>query len=252
MKCKLTIAYDGTSYEGWRSQRAEHGVAHQIECAWQQCFACEAQLVSSSRTDSGVHARGLVAHSTWPNEKFSTLQIAAQLNARLPETIRIMEVEAVTDSFDARFDALGKEYRYTIWNHAAMHPLLRDRAWHVPKRLDLANMREAASALIGTHDFRSFTVKREGELGNSVRRLHRCEIVAIDHEITIILEGEGFLYKMCRAIVGTLVQLGEGKISVSEIKAMLSPNEKRPCSMIAPAQGLTLWGVIYADSHERD
>ena len=245
MKCKLTIAYDGTPYEGWRSQRAEHGVAHQIELAWQRCFSCAANLISSSRTDSGVHARELVTHSSWPNKKFSASQIAVQLNARLPETIRIMTVEAVADSFDARFDALGKEYRYTIWNHAAMHPLLRDRAWHVPKRLDLTSMREAAAALIGTHDFRSFTVNREGELGNSVRRLQRCEIVSIDHELTIILEGEGFLYKMCRAIVGTLVQIGEGKISVSEIKVMLDPRDSKSCGMIAPAHGLSLWKVHY-------
>jgi tRNA pseudouridine38-40 synthase len=250
MKCKLTIAYDGTPYEGWRSQRAEHGVAHQIELAWQRCFSCEANLISSSRTDSGVHARGLVAHSTWPNEKFSASQIVAQLNAQLPETIRIMEVETVVDCFDARYDATGKEYRYTIWNHAAMHPLLRERAWHAPKPLQLNAMREAAAALVGEHDFRAFTVKREGELGNAVRRLQRCEIHTNDHEITIILDGSGFLYKMCRAIVGTLVQIGEGKISVSEINAMLDPHDAKSCGMIAPAQGLTLWRVIYADPNE--
>lgn len=247
MKCKLTIAYDGKPFEGWRSQRAEFGVAHQIELAWLQCFSCEANLVSSSRTDSGVHAHGLVASTSWPNEKFTPSQIAAQLNARLPDTIRIMHVEAAADSFDARYDAMGKEYRYAIWNHATMHPLLRERAWHVPKKLDLASMREAAAALVGEHDFRAFTVKREGELGNAIRLLHRCEIVHADHEITMILEGSGFLYKMCRAIVGTLVQLGEGKISVREIDQMLDPSESQSCGMIAPAHGLTLWKVDYPE-----
>lgn len=245
MKAKLTIAFDGRAYEGWRSQRADKGVRHVIEQAWRATLGIDPQLVSSSRTDSGVHARGLVAHAHWGIATIAAEQIPAIINAQLPSDIRIMSATSVTESFDARFDCIGKEYRYTIWNHPVMNPLLENHAWHTKKPLDLAIMQQLATCFEGRHDFRSFTVKREGELTNTFRHLQHVSLTAKEHEIEIRIHGDGFLYKMCRAIVGTMVQVGEGKIPFARAIHLLEKPELYASGLIAPAHGLTLWQVDY-------
>src|SRR5207237_5784445 len=113
------------------------------------------------------------------------------------------------------------------WNHFAMNPLLRNQAWHVPKKLDVAAMRNAAKFFVGQHDFKSFTANRGDELENSVRTLTRCEIKRSGAQLTFIIEGDGFLYKMCRGIVGTLAQTGLGKFPANEIKKMLAKKDRR-------------------------
>jgi tRNA pseudouridine38-40 synthase len=245
MKCKLTIAFDGTAYEGWRSQRADHGVQHVIEKAWLHKFQTDPQFISSSRTDSGVHAMGLVAHAIMPNEKIPAHKIPEIINASLPADIRIVAAKKVTDSFDARFDAIGKEYRYQVSNHPVMNPLLRLHAWHVPKELDQDAMKAAANLFIGTHDFKAFTAKRNGILADTTRTLSRCEIKHSGSLITCRIEGNGFLYKMCRAIVGSIIRVGSGASTTQEINEALNAKASPKSRMIAPAHGLTLWKVRY-------
>jgi tRNA pseudouridine38-40 synthase len=147
--------------------------------------------------------------------------------------------------FHARFDASGKQYRYFVWNHLAMNPLLRRQAWHVGRPLDLAAMRKAAKVFLGKHDFKSFAGTRPYEIESTVRTLCRCEIKRSGPLLTFMIEGDGFLYKMCRGIVGTLVQVGQGKIAVEDIKKILSSKDRRAAGMTAPAQGLVLWKVFY-------
>ena len=247
LKFKLTIAYDGTSYQGWQSQKSGKGVQDQIESALGKLFASKPVVQGSSRTDAGVHAFGLVAHFSIPKDEFRmpARHLALAINACLPEDIRVRAAAQAPLSFNARFDASGKEYRYSVWNHPVMNPLLRRDAWHVPRPLDLEAMREAARAFVGRHDFRSFTANRGDVLEDAVRTLARCELKRSGSRVTFISEGEGFLYKMCRAIVGTLVQVGYGKFPASEIRKMLDHQDRRVAGMNAPAHGLVLWKVFY-------
>jgi tRNA pseudouridine38-40 synthase len=127
-----------------------------------------------------------------------------------------------------------------------MNPLLRDRAWHVPKKLDLAPMRAAARRFVGRHDFKSFAATHPYEVGPTVRTVSRCEIQRRGPLLTFLIEGDGFLYKMCRGIVGTLVQLGKGRFQESDIQQMLEARDRRVAGMTAPAHGLVLWKVFYA------
>lgn len=247
MKWKLTLAFDGRDFDGWQSQPSGRGAQDRVEQALARLFPCAPNLISSSRTDAGVHARGLVAHFEVPREQFhmEPRRLALSINALLPETIRVRSAARVGDGFHARFDAIGKEYRYRIWNHAAMNPLLRNQAWHVPRRLDFEAMRMAASLLVGRHDFRSFTSSRDGVLGDTFRTLNRCELRRSGCDLTVILDGSGFLYKMCRGIAGTLVQIGEGKIAAESMAEILKAGDRRFAGVNAPAHGLVLWRVRY-------
>jgi tRNA pseudouridine38-40 synthase len=126
-----------------------------------------------------------------------------------------------------------------------MNPLLRKTAWHVPRKLDLKAMRAAAKLFVGKRDFKSFAGTQNYEMKTTVRRVTRCEVKKSGVQYTFIIEGNGFLYKMCRGIVGTIVQVGQGKIAVEEIKGILARRDRRVAGMTAPAHGLVLWKVFY-------
>lgn len=247
LKIKLTIAYDGTAYQGWQVQKIGTGVQEKVEAALAKIFPGVKRIHSSSRTDTGVHALGMVAHFEIAKEQFNmpVRKLALALNAHLPEDIRIVSAARCRPDFHARFDAKGKQYRYVVWNHAAMNPLLRHRAWHVPRRLDLAAMRAAAKLFVGRHDFQSFSANPGYAKESTVRTLTRCEVKKSGPQFTFIIEGDGFLYKMCRGIVGTIVQVGLGKFPPAEVKTMLAKCDRRVAGMTAPAHGLVLWKVFY-------
>lgn len=247
-KFKLTIAFDGTGYEGWQSQASGRGVCNQLDAALARLFGDNLPPVaSSSRTDAGVHAWGLAAHAEIPAPRFRMAEthLALALNACLPDDIRVRSAVQVGSSFHARFDAVSKQYRYQIWNHPVMNPLLRGQSWHVPQPLDQESMAIAAEKFIGTHDFRAFTSNRSGVLGDSHRTLTRCDIRHRGPSLTVILQGSGFLYKMCRAIVGTLVAIGRNPENAAEVKELLAPADRAAAGMNAPAHGLVLWKVLY-------
>ena len=248
IKVKLTIAYDGSAYQGWQVQRTGVGVQQKIEDALGKLFPSVKRLRSSSRTDTGVHALGMAADVDVPKEelKMPLRKLPLALNAWLPEDIRIVSAQRVSAHFHARFHARAKQYRYFVWNHATMNPLLRRQAWHVPGKLDLPAMRAAAAHLLGRHDFRSFAATHSYPIQDSVRTLTRCDIRRRGALLTWIIEGDGFLYKMCRGIVGTLVQLGRGKFGQAELRRMLAAKDRRVAGMTAPAHGLVLWKVLYA------
>nr|WP_226895547.1 tRNA pseudouridine(38-40) synthase TruA [Luteolibacter marinus] len=243
----MTLAFDGAAYHGWQGQRSGRGVEDQVQAALGRLFPGASPLVASSRTDAGVHARGLVAHFEAPRDEFKMppRHLALAINALLPDDIRVLAAVRVRAAFNARFDAISKQYRYTVWNHPVMDPLRRGQAWHVPRPLNVAAMRAAAALFVGTHDFRAFTSKRPGVLKDPVRTLTRCEVRRRGPELTVVIEGSGFLYKMCRAITGTLVQLGEGRLPADGIGAMLAGGDRRTAGMNAPAHGLVLWQVRY-------
>jgi tRNA pseudouridine38-40 synthase len=248
LKFKLTIAYDGTGYEGWQVQKTGTGVQEKVETALAKLFPSHPRVHSSSRTDTGVHALGMVAHFEVPPSecKMAARKLALALNAWLPEDIRVLAAARARQDFHARFQATGKQYRYCVWNHAAMNPLLRRTAWHVPRPLDLRAMRAAAPSFVGRHDFQSFAANPGYAKASTVRTLTRCALTRRGPLLTFIIEGDGFLYKMCRGIVGTLVQVGLSKFPAEEVRRMLEKKDRRVAGMTAPAQGLVLWKVSYA------
>jgi tRNA pseudouridine38-40 synthase len=252
MKFKLVIAYDGTAYAGWQTQKTGTGVQQKVEAALAKLFPSRPAVHSSSRTDTGVHALGMLAHFEVPGTEFKmpVRKLALAINAWLPEDVRVLSASRATEKFHARFDAAGKQYRYFVWNHTAMNPLLRQSAWLVTRPLDLKAMRAAAPLFVGRHDFKSFAANRNYEMESTARRLTRCDFKKSGRQLTFIIEGDGFLYKMCRGIVGTLVQVGLGKFPPGEIRRMLARKDRRMAGMTAPAHGLVLWKVFYSKSSQ--
>lgn len=246
-KFKLTIAYEGTAYQGWQVQKIGTGVQEKVEAVLARYFSSRPRLHSSSRTDTGVHALGMVAHFEVPKteDKIPLARLAIALNAFLPEDIRVLHATRAKADFHARFDAGGKQYRYFVWNHHAMNPLLVGRAWHVPRQLDYAKMKAAAKLFVGKHDYKSFAANHPYEMETTVRTLSRCDVKKSGQQYTFVIEGDGFLYKMCRGIVGTLVQCGYGRFTITDVKAMFAKTNRCSAGMSAPACGLVLWKVFY-------
>lgn len=247
-RIKLTIAYDGTRYAGWQVQKNDLGVQQVVQEAIARVFPEATPLHGSSRTDTGVHAIGMVGHFDLSRARLKTLPIRKlplTLNAHLPPDIRVMAAARAANDFNSRFDASGKQYRYFVWNHHAMNPLLVNRAWNVRRKLNVAAMKNAAPLFLGRHDFRSLAATRPYVIEDTVRTLTRCDVKRSGDFFTFIIEGDGFLYKMCRAIVGTLVQVGEGKIAPEDVTAILEGRDRRRAGVNAPACGLVLWKVFY-------
>ena len=248
VKYKIVVAYDGTAYQGWQWQRIGLGVQQRVEEALVKLFPSSRRIDSSSRTDTGVHALGMVAHFQIPKaeDRIPAARLPIAINSLLPHDIRVQSAVRKPAKFHARFDATGKQYRYFVWSSVGMNPLLRHTAWHVPRKLDLKAMRAAAKLFVGERDFQSFAANPGYKRTTTVRNLTRCEIKKSGAQLTFIIEGDGFLYRMCRGIVGTLVQVGMGKFTPEEVETMLAKADRRVAGMSAPAHGLVLWKVYYS------
>jgi len=247
VRIRLVIGYDGARYAGWQRQPRDISVQQRVEEALARLFPSNPGVSGSSRTDTGVHAVGLSAHVDLPRERltYPPRKLVLALNAWLPEDIRILSAARAPARFHARFSACGKQYRYQVWNHPAHHPLWRTQSWHVPRPLDLAAMRTAAQAFVGRHDFLAFSASPGYERRHTLRTMTQCSVRRSGPLVTVVLEADGFLYKMCRGIVGTLVQVGLGRFSADAIAGMLAQRDRRLSGMSAPAQGLVLWKVFY-------
>lgn len=247
MRFRFLIAYDGAPFRGWQSQKGGEGIQDIIESALLSITGKPCRLHASGRTDAGVHALGQCAHADI-HTRLQTADLQRALNANLPPQIRILSVRRVPDSFHARFSAIGKIYRYRIWNTPVLPPLEYGRAWHIPRPLDLVAMRSAASLLEGRHDFASFSANRGKPTEDTVRTLHRIGIRRQGGLITLTFEAEGFLYKMARMLTGALCRVGLGKESEKDIAAHLDHPRVGAAVHVAPAEGLTLIRVRYPAS----
>lgn len=247
IRFRLTIAYDGTGYAGWQVQHSGIGVQQRVEEALRRIFPGVTRIHGSSRTDTGVHAEGMVAHVDVLRSECNIppAKILLAVNAHLPPDVRLFAVRKVASDFHARFDARGKEYRYRVWNHSAHHPLLSRISWHVPRKLNIGVMQTAATHFAGRHDFKSFAAQAGYEVSSTVRTLTQCKVLRKGPLLTFVIQGDGFLYKMCRGIVGTIVQVGLGKFSHTEIPGMFENRDRRVAGMSAPAHGLVLCKVFY-------
>jgi tRNA pseudouridine38-40 synthase len=246
-RLKLIVAYDGATFSGWQSQPNRNGVQDHLEMALAQICAERVPVHGAGRTDAGVHAIAQCAHADLPVRRYDADRWRSALNGVLPNTIRIMRSAFVSDSFHARFAAKGKIYRYRIWNHEVLPPLENGRAWHVHEPLDLAAMSRAVKSFRGRHDFASFAANRGVPVIDTVRTMREARLRRLGPLTTIEFDGNGFLYKMARLMVGALVHVGLRKISGAEIAGRLQRPERRisQAREVAPAGGLFLVRVRY-------
>lgn len=240
----MVIAYDGTNYAGWQVQPNGLTVQECIEAAIQKIGGSKVKLHGSGRTDQGVHARGQVAHADLPTH-ITPAGWRRALNALLPSDIRVMRVSKAKAGFHARKNALAKEYRYFICNAAVMPPQHRLYTLHYPGELDLNAMRQAATQLCGTNDFAAFTANPNRIVESTVRTVFKINVSRRCGIITILVKGDGFLYKMVRSIAGYLLRVGAGELPANSAGEILASRIRTARVPTAPPHGLFLWHVTY-------
>jgi len=242
-RIRLTIEYDGTNYVGWQRQPNGLSIQEVVESALQQVVGHTVQVVSSGRTDAGVHARGMVAHFD-TNFDLPMTAYREGVNAHLPVDIAITDAVVVSPEFHARYSALAKRYRYTLNIGATRSPLAARYSWHLRSPLDLESMRVAAAYLVGHHDFAAF--RSSGCVAKStVRDIFSIQIKTHGRMQYIDVIGSGFLRNMVRVIVGTLVEVGRGKRMTDEVQQLLVTCDRDRAGATAPPQGLCLMQVWY-------
>ena len=245
---KLTLEYDGTGFEGWQFQPGKHrSVQGEIERAFLKIFTKKVRLIASGRTDSGVHAYGQVANCKIKS-KLPAAEIQKALNGNLPRDIVVLDVTDAPAAFHAQYSVRSKIYRYTILNRPTRCARLRQFCLHVPYPLNVPRMKQEARALIGRKDFRSFMVsdpKKELKPRGTVRTVHGITIKRIEDFITIDIEADGFLYKMVRSIIGTLIEVGHGRLPKGSVKEILKRKDRRCAGYTAKPHGLCLLTVKY-------
>jgi tRNA pseudouridine38-40 synthase len=247
---RLKIEYDGTNYNGWQVQNntknrttPQHTIQHAIETVLSRILQENIKLNGSGRTDSGVHALGQVANFK-TKSKMPLRRIQRALNGLLPKDIVITGIKEADLNFHSRFDAVSKTYRYQILNYPYTSVFKRPYQHHIPYRLDHRIMHDAGQALLGKKDFKSFQAV-DKKKGNSVRNIRKLSVKRQAHTINIDIEADGFLYNMVRNIVGTLIEIGRGKIKAGDIKHILNAKDRKKAGPTAPAKGLCLVKVEY-------
>ncbi|UPA30547.1 tRNA pseudouridine(38-40) synthase TruA [Terrisporobacter glycolicus] len=239
---KLTIQYDGTKYCGWQKQPNSSGIQGTIEYAIYEITKEKVNIIGSGRTDAGVHALGQVANFK-TNSNIPAARIPDALNAKLPKDISIIDCQEVSDDFHSRYSATGKIYRYLIYNKPYRSPLYKDISYHVRYDLDIQKMRVEAQSLLGTHEFKGF-MSSGSSVKDTVRTIHNISIEESGDLIVLEVEGNGFLYNMVRILVGTLVDIGRGRID-KPLEEIIASQDRGEAGHTAPAHGLFLKKVHY-------
>lgn len=247
-KVKLVLEYDGTPYAGWQVQENADTVQGRVEGALRKVLREEIRVQGAGRTDAGVHARGQVAHFETRNS-LPPENIRDGSNTHLPPGISIIEVSEAPPDFHARYSAVAKVYRYLIFRRTVRSPFWLNRAYHFTSPLDLDGMKEAAAYLRGKHDFTAFAAAGSS-VKNTVRELSRLEIVPEGELLVFEFQADGFLYRMARNIVGTLLKVGTGKIEPEKAKELLRSRDRTLAGPTAPAGGLYLMEVFYPPSRK--
>jgi len=241
-KLVAVVEYDGTDYLGFQVQAQGATIQGEMERALAAVAQEEVRVVGAGRTDAGVHAQGqVIAFSTAWRHPVEELQRA--LNAVLPKDIAVRELRPVARGFHPRFDAVSREYRYTIFNQPLRSPLARRFAYHFPQPLDVAAMNEAAGSLVGSHDFASFGRAPQGD--NTVREVYRAQWTSEEPVVYFDIVADAFLYRMVRSLVGTLLLVGTGELSSAGFEEILQSADRSKAGQAAPAHGLCLIRVNY-------
>jgi tRNA pseudouridine38-40 synthase len=243
-RLKLIVAYDGAPFAGWQSQSHRNTVQDHLERAFERINGAPVRVHGAGRTDTGVHALAQCAHAD-VLKLLPTDRWLEALNALLPPAIRILRCRNVSNNFHSRFSTKGKMYRYRIWNAPVLPPLEYRRAWHVAQPLDLRILQSAAKHFVGTHDFASFAANRGKAEASTIRTINSVRVRQDGPCFTTEFEGDGFLYKMVRMMMGALVKSALGKAPTEEIPSRLRSGKTGSARFVAPAEGLYLVRVRY-------
>jgi tRNA pseudouridine38-40 synthase len=244
-KIKCKIAYDGTNFLGFQVQPQKRTVQGEIERALEKIHKGEkVRIHASGRTDAGVHAKGQTIHFE-TNLTMSGESWKKALNTLLPDDLYILHSEVVSTDFHSRYNVREKEYRYFVLNKKEPDIFNRNYIFHYPYRVDIQLIEEACKHLIGTHDFTTFSSAKATVKGDKIRTLFEATCIRDDDRIEFRFRGSGFLYNMVRILVGTLLDVGQGRKKPTDIKRMLEAKDRKLAGKTAPAHGLYLWEVKY-------
>lgn len=248
---RITVAYDGTAYAGFQYQENGPSVQAELEKAASYLNRSPVRVNGSGRTDAGVHARGQVAHFDFM-KPIPPAGLVRAMNSRLPEDIRVIHAAYARPDFDARRSAHGKEYRYFLYNAPILPPTLRP-FWAFSFRvLDVPAMRDAAARFVGQHDFAAFSANPHREIDTTVRHISSFTVKKSGPRIVFSVQGDGFLYKQVRSMVGFLIRVGEGAEKPAAVTELLDAATPRTARVpTAAARGLFLWRVWYSGSASR-
>lgn len=244
-KYKIVIAYDGTNYGGWQVQPNSISIQTLVQKALETVTRHPIELTGAGRTDAGVHALGQTAHFSCNTGDMQKL--LHSVNCLLPAEIRLREIDQVPEDFHARYSAKGKIYHYHLHLDRVLDPFKRLYSFHVFDKVSIPLFKEAALAFVGTHDFLSFA--NESHKGSAsidaVRTLKRLDVIEEKGGIRLEFEGDGFLYKMVRNIVGTLIDVAAKRIPIERVPEILKEKDRKKAGFTAPAHGLFLIRVLY-------
>lgn len=251
MRIKLTVAYDGTDFRGWASQKGQRTVRSTLTEAVRLVSGEEIEITGASRTDSGAHARGQVCHLDW-DCKIPIQRLPYVINSRLPNDLAVLKAQRVGDSFNSRFSVIDRHYRYRIVTKQR-DPHKERFAHFCGVKLDLEKMRQAASMLKGEHDFRAFTEELEPTVTNTTRTLFRVDVREVRNEVWVDIVGTAFMRGMMRRMSGAILEVGRGSRDVVEVSRLLQSEErlKYQWPEVLPAKGLCLMKIRYG-RHPRD
>ena len=240
---KLLIEYDGTRYYGWQRQPNQTTIQGKLESVLSLMCGKDVEVIGAGRTDGGVHARGMTANVNLDTE-LSPEEIRDYLNRYLPDDIAVLEVKEASPRFHARYNAIGKTYQYTCYDGDVKPVFDRKYYTRLEEKPDVERMRQAAEILMGEHDFRNFCVNPRMKK-STVRLVDRIVIERDGGYIRFTFHGTGFLQNMVRIMVGTLLEVGCGRMTAEQVKEVLENSERQKAGPTAPAQGLCLVSVDY-------
>jgi tRNA pseudouridine38-40 synthase len=241
---RMDVRYDGQNYYGWQRHKDNPTIQGSLENAVTKCFGLRQNVEGSGRTDRGTHANEQVASIRLPmyiDEKETLLS----LNSALEKNIEIINLKKTSDNFHARESAIGKRYIYKIWNNPKLPSKMDGKVWYVPEKLNVKAMQKACLHFTGTMDYASFAKVPNYKRATSVRTVHALNLTEKDSRLCFSIIADGFLYKMVRNIVRSLVKVGEGKIKIDDILRILEAKNRKAAPGTAPASGLYLDTVFY-------
>lgn len=242
MGYRALVEYDGTAYHGFQRQRHEPTIQGELEAALKTVTGQSVRVIGAGRTDSGVHATGqVIAFKVAWRHGCEALQRA--LNATLTEAVAVREVQEAAEGFHPRFSARRRAYEYTIYSGPVRRPLCRSWTWHVSQALDVSLMNQAASTIVGRHDFATFGQPPQGD--NTEREVYLARWQQTEELLRFEIEANAFLYRMVRSLVGSMKAVGEGRWTVTEFVAALAERDRSQAAQTAPPQGLCLTAVYY-------
>jgi tRNA pseudouridine38-40 synthase len=241
---KIIVQYEGTKYNGWQKQgNTDNTIQGKIETVLSKMVGSEVEIAGSGRTDAGAHAYGQVANFHIDTDK-TPAEILEYMNQYLPQDIAVIAIEIVPERFHSRLNAKSKRYVYRIWNSAIPDVFDRRFMHTYTNTLDIEAMRKATQYLIGEHDFKSFCSNKKFKK-STVRTIYSIEIIKENNEIRFTFVGNGFLYNMVRILIGTLVEVGEGKKQPEQLLNIIAACDRETAGITMPAEGLTLMDVQY-------